>query len=233
MSDDLKTLATASGVHSSIPWALPDAVRKAVADLAKVPPENRDEFYDVIQLPIRLIWETDRRANGIAAGKALNKAAKAAREFAQAVNHMSEEDHEWVKQLWTKAPLYRRAIPHLEGTASALAQLFSLAVGKAPLQDWSGTPRGRGRRPGDIKNLAFQEFVHHLVLVTEEWSGGQLTFDKNYKERSTLLKAIKILGDFLPPGVVPTHLPLSTIQRIKTDPGRYTGLPDIDFFRPK
>jgi hypothetical protein len=48
---------------------LPMKVRLRVADLARVSDEDREEFCDVIQLPVQLIWELNRRATGTEAQK--------------------------------------------------------------------------------------------------------------------------------------------------------------------
>ena len=127
--------------------------------------------------------------------------------------------------------MYEKWLPALPRSIEALAHLFSIAVNKAPPQRTSG-PQKRGRRTGDVKDLSFRQFVHYLLVVTEEWCGGDLTFDRNY-ESGTLIEAIKILGPYLPNGVVPTRLRLPTIERVKNKPGHYTGFPDINFFRVK
>ena len=134
-------------------------------------------------------------------------------------------------QQWAKSPRYEKWLPVLPRSVEALAHLFSIAVNKAPPQGKSG-PHKRGRRTGDVKDLSFRQFVHYLLVVTEEWCGGNLTLDKNY-EKGTLIDAIKLLAPYLPARVVPNILPLQTIQRVKTKPGHYAGFPDINFFRVK
>ena len=81
------------------------------------------------------------------------------------------------------------------------------------------------------KNLAFRELVRWLRLVAEEWCGGKFTFDMNYEEKSSLTQALEILRRYFPQGVVPDPLPLSTIERIISNPVNYNGFPDIDLFR--
>jgi hypothetical protein len=210
---------------------LPMKVRLRVAASACVPKKYRKEFCDVIQLPVQLIWQLDRRATGTKAQKALIRAAEAARALHEAFANLSLDDREWVEGLWAKWPLYEKWLPALPRSVETLAHLFSIAVNKAPPQGKSG-PQKRGRRSGDVKDLSFRQFVHYLLVVTEEWCGGTLTFDKNY-ESGTLIEAIEILSPYLPVGVVHDPLPFPTIQRVRANRGHYAGFPDITFFRAK
>jgi hypothetical protein len=203
---------------------LPVNVRLSIAELARIPDNDRAAFCDVIQLPVQLIWELDRRATGTKAQKALIRAAEAARALHEALANLSLDDRGWVEETWAKWPLYEKWLPALPRSVEALAHLFSVAP-----QGKSG-PQKRGRRSGDVKDLSFRQFVHYLLVVTEEWCGGTLTFDKNY-ESGTLIEAIKILTPYLPTLTVPTPLPLETIQRVKSNSGHHAGFPDINFFR--
>lgn len=223
--------AEAVGVHlpNQSRGGLPTPVRLHLADLASVPDERREEFYDVIQMPVRLVWELDRRALGTEPRKPLLRAAAAARALHEAFNELDQDDREWIEKLRTKSPQFRTALPALPRTVDTLAHLLSISVGKALPQVRGGASQ-RGRRRGDIKDLAFRQFVHFLLLVTEQWCGGDLTFDKNY-EKGSLLEALKVLRKYLPQGVVPSHLPLMTIQRIKNNREHYTGWPEIEFWR--
>jgi hypothetical protein len=210
---------------------LPMKVRQRVAKLADVPKKNRRDFCDVIRLPLQLIWELDRRATGTKPQDALIRAVKAARALHEAFDSLGPDDRKWVEEIWAKWPLYEKWLPVLQRSVEALAHLFSVAVNKAPPQGKSA-PQRRGRRRGDVKDLSFRQFVHYLLVVTEDWCGGTLTLDKNY-ESGTLIDAIEILRPYLPQGVVRKGLPLQTIQRVKANPGHYTGFPDINFFRHK
>ena len=180
---------------------LPVNVRQRVADLARVPNEDREEFCDVIQLPVQLIWELDRRATGTKAQEALIRATEAARALHEAFDNLTPEDRQWVERTWAKWPLYEKWLPALPRSIEALAHLFSVAVNKAPQQGSPG-PHRRGRRSGDVKDLSFRQFVHYLLAVTEDWCGGTLTLDKNYKS-GTLIEVIELLRPYLPELVVP------------------------------
>jgi hypothetical protein len=203
-------------------------VRLRVADLARIlDGKDREEFCDVIQLPVQLIWKLDRRSTGTEAQKALICAADAARALHEAFANLSPEDREWVERTWAKVPLYEKWLPELPRSVEAMAHLFSIAVNKAPPQGKSG-PQKRGRRGGDVEHFSFRQFVVYLRVVTEDWCGGTLTIDKNYGT-GTLIEAIRVLRPYLPVGVVPNPLPLQIIQRDKDNPGHYMGFPDINF----
>ena len=65
-------------------------MRLRVADLAGIlDGKDREEFCDVIQLPVQLIWELDRRCTGTKAQKALIRAAEAARALHEAFANLS------------------------------------------------------------------------------------------------------------------------------------------------
>ena len=229
MTDSVNSTTSAPTPEADGASVLPMDVRRRLADLARVPDQERENFYNVIQLPVRLVREVDRREVGTKAGRALARAAASARALQEAFHDLNSADYEWVEKLWSKTPRDKKWLLALPRTIDALANLFSIAVGKSPPQVRSG-PSQRGRRKGDVKDLAFREFVHYLLIVTEEWCGGVLTFDKNY-ESGTLVDAIEILRRYLPNGVVPRPLPFMTIERVKRRPGHYSGLPEIDFFR--
>jgi hypothetical protein len=210
-----------------IPPVLPMDVRRQLADLARVPEQNREEFYDVIQMPVRLVWLADRRSLGTKAGAALVRAADAARTLHEAFDNLNLDDREWVENLWAKMP-YKYWLSGLPRTVYGLSDLFSIAAGRARFQS-PGDPNQRGTKKGTVKDLGFLEFVHYLLVVTEAWCGGKLTLHKHY-QNGTLIDAINVLSPHLPNGVVPTPLPLGTIQKVKSNPGLFTGYPTTDFY---
>jgi hypothetical protein len=203
------------------PPPLPMKVRLRLARLARVPVQNREQFCDLIQLPLRLVWKLDRRAQGTTAGAALTRAAAAARAFHESFAQLNEDDRKWVDGLVASSFEYQTALPALPRQIRELEHLFSIAVGKAPLMD-AAWPAKDGKRKGDVKDLAFTEFIHYLVAIAEDWYGGQLTYDKNY-ETGTLIEAIDILRPYLPKRLAQTPLSSSTIRRIKSEKYYYRG----------
>ncbi len=62
-----------------------------------------------------------------------------------------------------------------------------------------------------------RELVHGLLAAATE-TGGRLTFDKN-SASGKLYRALDLLRDHLPPGLVPEDLPKAAakIQRLKNE----------------
>ena len=223
-----ENIISTKGVSAAQDNELPMDVRLQLADLARVPEEKREEFCNAIRLPLRLVWKLDRRAKGTRAGKALVRTAEAARALHEGFADLNADDRKWIDELLDASLEYKLFLPALPRLVRELEHLFSVAVGKAPLQDASRTSRD-GRRKGVVKDLAFHEFVRYLLLVAEGWCGGKLTFDKN-KKRGTLIDAINILRPYLPQWIVPSPLPFSTIQRIRSKEYYYAGFHGVTAF---
>lgn len=217
---------------------LPRSVAEEVADVARIPNQEREPFCDWVCDSVQMVFRRDRRAellgpNAVLSGpgEALKKAAQAARTLDQAFGSLNKADREWVGELlnqelqWSQERLIGRApvfepLRELSITVSDLAHLFSAATGEA----WSvvpGTaklPFKPGRKRRMVNDVTFQDFVRDLLRCAAE-AGGSLTLDKNrnYK-KGTLVEALEILRPHLPRGVIPTALTshLATLQRIKT-----------------
>jgi hypothetical protein len=72
---------------------------------------------------------------------------------------------------------------------------------------------GKLGRPRGSNNFAFDYFVRDLLESVED-SGGHLTFTKADGGRGTLLDALQVIADHLPPGFVPSAAPISRLDRI-------------------
>jgi hypothetical protein len=213
-----------SDIHASPP--LPNDVALRVAVFFGVPDKERHSFCDLLSGTVQRVRS---RARPEEPSPALVRAADAARILNEALASLNNEDREWIEELLAEHPEYSDveaadAVASLRERASWLVGLFSVAIGKSP--GGGVRPTQRGRRPGTVENVIFQEFVFDL-LSTAGASGGHVTFDKNY-ETGTLVDAIKVLTPHLPKDVVPKNLSKSmgTIQRIVT---KYRKLlPDIE-----
>ena len=216
------------------PPVLRKDVALQVADVAGVPPEERDQFCELVQGTVQTVWELDRRAVSSKPGQALIDAAHAARTLHKALGSLNKEDREWVEKLLTPNPWYGGELRELPLTVWRLAHLFSTAIGKSlsgsPVQATSSKKRGWRQRT--VKDATFQNLVTHL-LVDAETTGGKLTYAKA-SGRGTLIEALDVLTPHLPKGVVPSPLPLGTIQKIKTKyRDFYAGSVDFDRVLPK
>jgi hypothetical protein len=202
-----------------------------VADVAHVPLEERDQFCELVQGTVQIVWELDRRARSSKLDQTLDEAAQAARSLHKAFSKLKQHDRDWLEHLLARN--YLGGLRELPLTVWRLAHLFSTAVGKslpsAPVQAVS--PKKRDWRQRTVKNVAFENFLTHLFVDVAE-TGGQLTFTKD-SGSGTLIAVLNILSPHLPEGVVPDPLPLGTIQKVKTSYRNfYAGYADLEIFPP-
>jgi hypothetical protein len=197
------------------PPALPEDVAMQIAELARIPAHERGQFCQRVCDSVQAVWETDRRAVSSKPGRALLKAAGAARTLNEAICSLNKDDREWVERLMARS-VYQELPREFLLTVSQIDDLFSTAIGRsAPFGPGTAALRDkRGRRRGNVKDTMFKEFIRDILLWTAE-AGGEFTLDKNYN-KGTLIDALNILRRHLPNGVVLIALPLTTIQRIKT-----------------
>ncbi len=200
---------------------LPRVLAERLAELAKVPTNDRDEFCELISDSALRLWKRDRRAVSSTPGQALIQAAKAARTLQQNFFYMNKQDRDWVENIrHSQMQFMAGEIDHLESTIVNLAMVFSAAIGRpSPLPRHLERILPRGVPP-KIKDQMFRELVFGLLGAAEE-TRGQFRFNKN-AESGTLARALNLLRDHLPKGLVPEPLPVVTIQRLKTDFFRLT-----------
>jgi hypothetical protein len=200
--------------------ALPWDVAMQVAEFARIPAGpiggQREPFCDALCKTVQEVWETDRRAvSSKQPGRALLKAAEAARTLNEAICSLNKDDCEWVERLMAR-PVYRELPREFLQMVSQIDDLFSAAIGESsPLIPGAAALRyKRGRRKGAVGNMMFGLLIRRLWLWATEHR-GKFTFDKNH-EKGTLIDALNILRPHLPKRVVPNALPYGTIQRIIT-----------------
>src|SRR5664280_1600668 len=111
---------------------LPEGVAKQVAELAGIPAGEFPPFYDAICETVQGIWKTDRRAISSKPGRALIKAAEAARTLNEAICSLNKDDREWVERL-KALPVYQELSREFLLTVSQIDNLFSTAIGKSIL----------------------------------------------------------------------------------------------------
>jgi hypothetical protein len=204
-----------------------------VAHVADVPSAERDQFCELVQGTVQIVWELDRRAVSSKPGQALIDAAQAARTLHKAFGELNREDRDWVERLSAPNSYYMGGLRELPLTVWRLAHLFSTAIGKSlPDPVPANSPKKRDWRQRTVKDVTFENFLTHLFVDVAE-TGGQLTFTKD-SGTGTLIDALDILRPHLPGGVVPEQLPLGRIQKIKTNYRNfYAGYADLGIFPPK
>jgi hypothetical protein len=185
-----------------------------LAELARVPEENRERFWLAVCDAVLDAWEHDAsRKMSLNQNELLSRAIDALRAARQALVDLDEECKKVgpsrrgglaESQFWWRLPELTAAIEQ------EMDRFF----------EWTGAetepprPRAhrRGRRPGTVKNLRFRVFLRKLRNAAKAY-GGRLGLQKNIPE-GALLEAIKIVAPHLPDGFVPKSLSASTLQRI-------------------
>ena|ERR1035437_7595912 len=203
-----------------LPPKLPSVLAERLAKLAKVPTNERDEFCKRISETVLSLWTRDRRAVSSKPGRALIQAAKAARTLQQNFFYMNKQDRHWVENIKrSQMQFVAGEIQHLESTILNVAMVFRAAIGRpSPLPRHSERflekllPK---RVPPKIKDQILRELVFGLLGAAEE-TGGHFSFEKT-SVSGTLARALDLLRDHLPVGLVPDPLLGTTIQRLKSD----------------
>jgi hypothetical protein len=112
------------------------------------------------------------------------------------------------------------ADPQMDARGEILKLEMELLV-KISLGDWGAgilrlsecKSRNRGRPPG--RSLVECHLFVSVLLAAVEHAGGRLTFNKAYPDKGTLMPALRLLSERLPPGTIPKKkLPPSRIADI-------------------
>jgi hypothetical protein len=95
----------------------------------------------------------------------------------------------------------------------AIGTALTKSTGKNPYQKTTGK---KGRPKGGDSNWHFKWLVLYLCRIADA-AGGHLTFDKSKgaapgARGNTLITALHLLRSVVPPGVIKSELPLSTIE---------------------
>jgi hypothetical protein len=217
----LTALGRADGLHplaERLVWGLLRVdMPSRLADLARVPEENRDGFLLAVFEAVIEAWEHNASreiAASLNQNEVLSRAIGALRAARQALADLNEEGDWKVEsnrlggladaQFWWRLSELTAAIEQ------GMDRFFEWT------RDETEPPRPRahlrGRRRGTVKNPRFRDFVWKLTIAAKHY-GGRLGLQKNIR-KGALLEAIKIVARHLPNGFVPKHLSASTLQRI-------------------
>jgi hypothetical protein len=189
-----------------------------LAELARVPEENRNGFWLAVFDAVIDAWEHDasrKMAVSLNQNEVLSRAIDALRVARHALADLDEE--------------CKKGRPSGRGERGGLAESsfwWSLPELTADIERgmdrffvWTGEetepprPRAhrRGRRPGTAKNRRFRGFLRKLRNAAKAY-GGRLGLQKNVR-KGALLEAIEIVAPHLPDGFVPKPMSTSTLQR--------------------
>jgi hypothetical protein len=193
------------------PRKLPGVLAERLAKLARVPAEYRDEFCGRISEIVQNAWKRDRRSTGQKPGPRLVYAADAARTLQKEFFRIKKDDRDWVETIKQfQMQFLAGEIDNVEATITNLSMLLNAAVGRP-----SPLPPHLAKGSLKIKDQMLRELVFGLLAAADN-TGRKLTFNKN-SETGTLAKALDLLRNYLPTGLVPEPLPAAVIQRLKAD----------------
>ena len=196
-----------------------------LAELARVPEENREEFWLAVFRAVLDAWDHDASRKwrmSLYQNEVLARAIDALRAARHALADLDED----CKKVTAGSS---RLVDPLDGTRDEDWFWWRLTELTADIErgmdgffvltgEETEPPRARahrrGRRPGTAKNLRFRVFLRKLRNAAKA-SGGTLGLQKNIaKGKGPLLDAIEIVAPHLPDGFVPERLSASTLQRI-------------------
>jgi hypothetical protein len=204
-------------------------VLRELADLARVPPPERDVYYQSVRECVRTACERKRLTDNGLTSEHGKKLLQSALSLQEALWSLSKHEVKLITSLLDgkSAFVFDRISGGghggLQRTAYQLALLFSLLTGKpepryphrAPAPRKRGKSPG-GRRPGSISNPILQDFIFGLWTSTNV-AGGKLSFAKSPvkgEPQGTILGVIKMLAPHLPEGFVPKALPAPTLAKL-------------------
>jgi hypothetical protein len=217
----LAALGRANGLHPRAERLVSALLRidmpLRLAELARVPEENRDGFWLAVFEAVIEAWEHDasrEMAVSLNQNKVLSRAVDALRAARQALADLDEECKKKVEsnrlgglveaQFWWR-------LPELTGAIEQEMDRFFKWTWDETEPPRPRTHR-RGRRQGTVKNPRFRVFLRKLSNAAKA-HGGRLGLQKNIP-KGALLEAIEIVAPHLPEGFVPKRLSASTLQNI-------------------
>jgi hypothetical protein len=204
---------------------------KTLLTLANTPndPRAQTQLRESIRLAIDVAWywQAETALSAPEAVPSLKRIAKAAAGLRDALHGIPPGAEEWMR---AAMPIYDK--DDLPLIAERFANNGILSVAKLADYRTMATflavvaqdaccaateapkpPRWLGRPPISRKHHTFFLFVNQLLDSVAE-SGGHLTFTKAAGGRGTLVSALKVLSEYVPPGVIPNMALISRLDKI-------------------
>ena len=194
------------------PPPVPDAaVLLRLSELARVPAEQREFFFESVLGSVQTACELDGLVKQGLASKRGKNLARAAFTLYDVLGNLNNRESSLIEGILSRAKsifgkISNGGVEGLEHIAYQLALLSSLVTGKPPprLPSQLPEPPVPGRRSGTVTHWIFQNFASELLISTSA-AGGRLTLEKNTRKGS-LVEAIRMLAPNLPDGFVPDPL---------------------------
>ncbi|HEY5331649.1 MAG TPA: hypothetical protein VIJ79_17355 [Acidobacteriaceae bacterium] len=192
-------------------------IAQRLAAIAEVPPNYRVEFRGYVTNLVSMLWNRDRRSTDSKPGGKLIQAADAARALLDNYTKMNTTDRDWVEHIkQTQTQFIVGEIHNLQISIYHIALILNSAIGKP-----CPPPQIVKIAGGTVRDQILREFLFGLLSAAAE-TRGKFTFDKN-REGGSLAQALDLLRNHLPAGSVPDPLPISTVQRLKSEFKRLTS----------
>lgn len=169
-----------------------------IAEMARVPPENRPQLIKHLKSSVAVMWRFAERVELFSASdvkKSAKRLALAAEEFGAAMA-ADEGALEFIR-LGIAEPR-----PQSLTDYQAMTTRLAAAAKRAAAS--------RGREPWRLFRQMFREWFVRDVAD----AGGNLTLNQRHPDRSTLIAALRLLAPFLPPEFSEKHS-FSTLLRLK------------------
>jgi hypothetical protein len=203
-----------------------DSAMDTLLTLANTPNDPRSQtLRQNIRLAVDVAWNyhEEKALETLEVAPSLKRVAEAAVDLRKALSRCPPGANEWLRAAMPANDEDSVAERFANGGIVRVATLADYTTMIAFLavvaQDaWCMTTKELGKRarpgrPRASSNFTFFLFVNQLLTSVAE-SGGHFTFTKAEGGRGTLLSALKILSEYLPPGVIPNVLPISRLDRI-------------------
>jgi len=205
-----------------LPPPLPHNDALQIAQLARVPEEEHEQFLRCLHGVVADIWMVERRALGSDPGSALVRAAETARALHKVVSKLAPIDRKWVEHLRRRTYDYNHWLRDVPKTVFQLAHLLSIAARLSPPRapGFAAPDHQKSDRDRTTKHLTFLFLARWLKLLAHEF-GGKLG-------DARLLKAVEILKPHLPDGVVPKN-PARRLKRVPP----YVSILPLDLYSPE
>jgi len=208
--------------YKSPPPRLDDAVLMNLANITRVPKRKWESFFAQAEFLVEsyIFEDQNKKLSGEHGGK-LGHVMTKAKALLRALDRLNDRDvkileeklnllswvstESWDDDVWKLQPSNTREV---RIAIEYLASVTSYISGKKLKQ----RPRVKGGQRQGSKHFVLRCFALELMHITH-LAGGRLS-PNQFKKTGSLTEALNALRDYLPPGLIPTPLPYSTLEKL-------------------